>query len=278
MKKIAFIGAGNIGAALIRGLLRAGQSPQTIVASDPDSDRLAIMNAELGISVTTDNHAAVAESDVMILAVKPQVISYVAASLRDAMRADGPLVVSVAAGTPTATLAHWLGGDPAVVRAMPNTPALIDCGATVLFANQQVSARQREYADRILAAVGTVEWLADESLMDVVTALSGNGPAYFFLLLETLQEAGEKLGLSTDMARRLALQTGFGACKMANESSEPPGALRSRVTSPGGTTEAAVAVLTEEGFQRLFENAFTAAVERGQKLGGAHPTQTEKQK
>ncbi len=182
------------------------------------------------------------------------------------MQDQQPLVISIAAGIRTPDLARWLGADTAIVRAMPNTPALVQSGATGLFANAHVRDQQRDLAETILRAVGLTLWVEQEDQLDLVTALSGSGPAYFFLVMEALQEAASKLGLPAETARLLALQTAFGASRMALESDEDAAALRQRVTSPGGTTEQALRVLEEGGLRNLMEQALTAAARRSREL------------
>jgi pyrroline-5-carboxylate reductase len=205
-------------------------------------------------------------SDLVVLAVKPQVMPEVARELADIVRSKQPLVISIAAGIRSADLHRWLGGQCALVRCMPNTPALIQSGATALFAGPAVTDSQRDLAETILRAVGLVLWIDDENLMDAVTALSGSGPAYLMLVIEALQDAGRTLGLPAETARLLALQTAFGAAKMALESNEDVATLRQRVTSPGGTTEKALAVLEDGGLRTLFNDALYAARDRSREL------------
>jgi pyrroline-5-carboxylate reductase len=200
------------------------------------------------------------------LAIKPQLAKAVAQELAPVVQANRPLVISIAAGIRELSLRNWLGKDIAIVRAMPNTPALVRSGATALFANSAVSKEQKNLAESILRAVGMTLWVDDEGLMDAVTALSGSGPAYFFLIMEALENAGHHLGLPHDTARLLAMQTAFGAAKMALESSEELAALRQRVTSPGGTTERAVKVLQEHRLEAIFDEALRAAHQRSKEL------------
>jgi pyrroline-5-carboxylate reductase len=218
------------------------------------------------VHTETRNRELVESSEVVVLAVKPQVIREVARDLAEAVQTRRPLVISVAAGVRAADLQRWLGGNCALVRCMPNTPALVQSGATALFATETVSDSQKDVAESILRAVGLALWIESEDLMDAVTALSGSGPAYFLLVMEALQEAGEALGLSHKTAHLLSLQTAFGAAKMALESSEDVAALRQQVTSPGGTTERALAVLEDGGLRELFNQALTAARDRSREL------------
>jgi pyrroline-5-carboxylate reductase len=263
---IAIIGSGNMGASLIGGLIADGYPASNIWITDPAVDRLKQIEHQFGVNGTTDNHKAVKHADVVIFAVKPQIFAPVAKDLAASIQQKKPLVMSVAAGIRETTLQQWLGGNLAIVRSMPNTPALIGCGAAALYANQHVSAPQRDIAESILRAVGLVVWLEDEKLMDAVTALSGSGPAYFFMVMEVLQQAAEDLGLPKEIARLLTLQTGFGAARMALESETSVGELRKQVTSPGGTTEAALNVLEQENLRHIFAKALNAAAARSEEL------------
>ena len=263
--KIGFIGGGNMARSLVGGLVADGFPASRIIVAEPDTDRRDALAARFGIPVTLSNPDAVENADVLVLAVKPQVMAEAAAGIGPAL-SDSTLVVSVAAGIRTSDLAGWLGGHAAVVRAMPNTPALLRCGATALFAAAGVSQAQREQAESLLRAVGAVTWVDNEALMDVVTALSGSGPAYFFLLMECMADAGAKLGLPRDQARLLTLETALGAARMAIESEDDVADLRRSVTSPGGTTEAALGCLESEGFRALVDAAVGAATDRSRDL------------
>jgi pyrroline-5-carboxylate reductase len=263
---LAFIGAGNMAGSLINGLVSDGHDPSRIVAADPDETQLAAIARRTGVRTTTDNGDAVAIADVLILAVKPQVLQAVARGIAPRVQAARPLVITVAAGIREAALQGWLGGGVALVRTMPNTPAMIGAGATVLHAGPEVSAEQRDTAESILRSVGLTRWVDDESQLDAVTALSGSGPAYFFLVMEAMEQAAIQLGLPVDTARLLTLQTALGAARMAIESDEEPATLRRRVTSPGGTTERAIATLEDGGLRRLFAEALTAAHDRSVEL------------
>ncbi len=270
---IAFLGGGNMATSLIGGLIADGWAPERIYAADPDPVQRESVRSRFPVHTTDDNVAAVLASDVVVLAVKPQVLRPVAEEVAEAVRQRSALVVSIAAGAREPDIRTWLGGEAAVVRAMPNTPALVQTAATALYANSRVTGTQRDLAETLLRAVGLTLWLEDEALMDAVTALSGSGPAYFFRVMEALERAGTALGLSPEHARLLTLQTALGAAKMALESSDPPQMLRRRVTSPGGTTERALAVLDEGGLDRLFHEALGAATRRARELademGGA---------
>lgn len=265
-QKIAFIGAGNMASSLIGGLVADGYDPAYITACDPDRTKLDQLQARYGIHGSDDNSEAIGQADVVVLAVKPQVLKEVADSVATAVQSRRPLVVSIAAGVREADLQRWLGGEVALVRSMPNTPAMIQAGATVLHATAGVSKRQRDLAESVLRAVGLTLWVDDEMQLDAVTALSGSGPAYFFLIMEAMEEAGTGLGLSPDKARLLTLQTALGAARMAMESSDSPAVLRARVTSPGGTTERALDTLEKGGIRGLFSQALKDARDRSQEL------------
>lgn len=264
--RIGIIGAGNMAQALISGLVKQGFSAG-LTASDPSPDARNAVAVHYGIKVTDDNRKAVADSDAIILAVKPQIMDAALASIRE-VTGERQLVISIAAGVTCAQISSGLAKQQPIVRAMPNTPALIGAGISGLVANQYVNESQRGLAQRIMQATGEAVWLEQEAQMDAVTAVSGSGPAYFFLLLEALAQAGEQVGLPADTAARLALVTGAGACRLALESDDPPGELRRRVTSPGGTTAAALEVLLEGGLQQLVADAVSAANQRGIELAG----------
>jgi len=253
-------------ASLIGGLIADHLTPSAVTVADPRAEVLQRLRDRFGVNTTADNTAAVAGADVVVLAVKPQVLHEVCAELADALQAGPALVVSVAAGVRCEDIARWLGGDVAVVRAMPNTPALVQSGATALYANAAVSAHQRDLAESILRAAGLTLWLDDEAQMDAVTALSGSGPAYFFRIMESMEAAGVALGLSAEAAHLLTLQTALGAAKMALESDEPVAELRRRVTSPGGTTEQGLRVLDEHDVDTLFTEVLKAAHQRSREL------------
>jgi pyrroline-5-carboxylate reductase len=271
---LTFIGGGNMAMCLVGGLIADGWDPGRIRVADPDPAKRESMAARHQVSTTPDNPAAVNNADVVVLAVKPQVMADVAHELAAVVTQQRPLVISIAAGIRTANLRNWLGQQTAIVRAMPNTPALVQSGATALYANPAVSETRRSLAESILRAVGLTIWVEDEDLMDAVTALSGSGPAYFFLFMEALQAAGTELGLPAETARLLALQTAFGAARMALESSEDAGTLRQRVTSPGGTTERAIGILQEGGLEQLVSRTLAAAAERSRELAEEFGKQT----
>lgn len=263
---IAILGAGNMGSALAGGLVKDKYPAKNIWLSDLDAEKLDHLHNSLGVNVTPDNQKAIQKADVVIFAIKPQVMAKVAGSLADAIQTHRPLIMSIAAGIREENLQQWVGGNMPIVRIMPNTPALIGCGASGLFANKLVSKEQRELAEAIMRAVGVVVWLDNEKWLDTVTALSGSGPAYFFLFIEALQIAGEDLGLPAEVARLLSLQTAYGAARMALESEKHVKELRQQVTSPGGTTERALRVLEEGNIRQLLAKALQAAKERSEEL------------
>ncbi len=266
--QLCFIGAGNMASSIIGGLIDQGYPARLICAADPDNEQLARLHNETGIVTTTDNRQAVANADALILAVKPQVMNAVCAPLAATVQLKNPLIISIAAGINVRNLTDWLGSDLPVVRTMPNTPALVQTGATGLYANQHVTATQRALATTIFTSIGLTLWFDQEADMDKVVAVSGSGPAYFFLVMEAMEQAGVKLGLSSATARELTLQTALGAAKLALASDVDPAELRRRVTSPGGTTEAALNVMQEGGLVELFEQALIAASDRSRELAG----------
>lgn len=265
-KSIAFIGAGNMATSLIGGLVADGYDPKSIIASDPDGGKLADLSARLGIQSAADNSTAIQQADVVVLAVKPQVLERICDEIRDAVQQRQPLLVSIAAGIREADMQAWLGGNIALVRTMPNTPAMLQAGATVLHAGSGVSEAQRDLAESILRAVGVTRWVDNEALMNIATALSGSGPAYFFLVMEAMETAAISNGLPADTARLLTIQTALGAARMAIESSDGPATLRQKVTSPGGTTERALSILEQGNLRSLFEEAISGACERSREL------------
>lgn len=264
---IGFIGAGNMAGALSGGLLAKGRAATALAMSDPSEHQLQAFR-ERGIWTTGDNRALVERSDVLLLAVKPQVMKDVLLPLADLVQARRPLVISIAAGIPAAAIERWLGGSVAVVRAMPNTPALVQSGATGLFANERVGLEQQRLAEELLGAVGVTVWVDDEALIDSVTAVSGSGPAYFFYVMEAMIAAGVELGLDERTARALTLQTALGAAQMAITADVGPAELRRRVTSPGGTTERAIAAFDEGRLREVFASALQACAARGRELAG----------
>ncbi|NOS75651.1 MAG: pyrroline-5-carboxylate reductase [Methyloglobulus sp.] len=259
--KIGFIGGGNMAASLLNGLVASGHEPKRLWVSDINPETLSNLSASLDVNVTQSNHEVIRSVDVVVLAVKPQILAQVAQEIAPLLQ-QHQLLVSIAAGINQASLSKWLGADVAIVRCMPNTPALVLTGATALHANDKVNPDQRDLAETILRAVGIALWVDDESELDAVTAVSGSGPAYFFLLMEAMEKVAVELGLNEATARLLIQQTALGAAKIALESSETPGELRKRVTSPGGTTQQAIETFEAGGFSQLVSEALRAAKDR----------------
>jgi pyrroline-5-carboxylate reductase len=266
IRRLAFIGGGNMAAALIGGLTKRGLPSERIVVADPSHAQLQRLVRDYGIKSAADNATAVAGAEVVILAVKPQQMRAVALALSPHLAAAKPLLMSVAAGIPHAALARWFGAHIAVVRTMPNRPALNGFGATGLYAPSGVGAAHRALAESIMAAVSATVWVEHESQMDTVTALSGSGPAYFFLFMEALEAAAHERGLPNDIAHKLTLETAFGAAQMARQSNESLAQLREQVTSQGGTTAAALAVLDAAGLRAIVAHAVAAADRRSAEL------------
>ncbi len=264
--RITFIGGGNMAGSLIGGLIADGYDSRRITVSDPDTDKLAQLAARFDVHTETDNNKAVDQAQIVVLAVKPQALESVARGIADRVADSRPLVISIAAGIQETALSEWLGGDVALVRGMPNTPAMIQSGATGLHAGPGVSGAQRDMAESILRAVGLTRWVEDESQMDAVTAISGSGPAYFFLVMEAIESAACEMGLDEETARLLTLQTALGAARMAIESSDSPATLRQKVTSPGGTTEQALKILEQGHLRELFAEALKGAQNRSREL------------
>lgn len=262
MTQIAFIGGGNMGYALAAGVKKALPDCQLKVADPVESQRERFETE--GIATTASNADAIRNADVVVLAVKPQIIEAVAAELHPVINYQ--LVISIAAGTPLAKLNELLGERLAIVRCMPNTPALVGEGITGMLANANVSDDQRSFAESILGVCGIVVWFESDDDLDKVTALSGSGPAYFFYVIESLVAAGESIGLSRDAALQLVAQTAIGASAMVSQDGNDPRQLRENVTSPGGTTEAALNHLTRQQVDQEFAAAVIAAYRRAQEL------------
>jgi pyrroline-5-carboxylate reductase len=270
--RIAFIGGGNMATALISGLTQRGLAPAQIAVADPSAPQRERLQGAYGVQVADGNAGAAAGADVLILAVKPQMMRTMVKELAPALESAAPLVISVAAGITAAALSGWLGPRVTVIRAMPNRPALNGAGATALYAPVQVGAAERATAERIMSAVGVCVWVEVESQLDTVTAVSGSGPAYFFLFMEALQAAAEARGLPAEVARRLTLETAYGAALMARETHESLATLREQVTSKGGTTAAALAVLNGADLHAIVAQAVTAADERSAALAAEFGT------
>lgn len=265
LSKIAFIGAGNMAQAIFKGLIAEGMEAQRIIATGTNPERLTALEQATGVVTTVDNLAAAQQADTLVLAVKPQMLKSVCEAIKPAL-AHRPLIISVAAGITTDSLARWLGEDLAIIRAMPNTPSQLGLGATGLFANRLASASDKALADAILGAVGKVEWLADESLINAVTAVSGSGPAYFYRVMEAMINEGIRMGLTPEAARTLTLQTALGAASLATQSDVDVAELRRRVTSPKGTTEQALLSFERDDIDGIFSRAMQACAARGETL------------
>ena len=269
--KITFIGAGNMASSIIAGFVESDSAVE-ITVSDPNESQLDVVRAQFpSCHTTTDNHQAVSAADVIVLAVKPQIMQVVCEGLQQSVQKTKPMIISVAAGVSESSLTRWLGGELPVVRCMPNTPALVGAGMSGLYANSRVSAEQKNLAESMLRAVGVVMWLDNEDMLHAVTAVSGSGPAYFFLVMEAMQQSAESFGFTPDQARLLVQQTAFGAAKLAIESSDSAAVLRTKVTSKGGTTEAAINDLQASGLEGIFDSALKAAANRSIVLSGGQP-------
>jgi len=265
-EQIVFIGGGNMAISLIAGLLANQYPADNISVAEPAADKRQQLQQQFGIQTHADNAAAIAQANVVVLAIKPQIMQMVCKQAAAAVSASRPLIISIAAGIRGTDIDRWLGGNNALVRCMPNTPSLLQLGASGLFANEVCSDTQKQQADAILAAAGITLWVETETQLDAVTAVSGSGPAYFFLLIEAMQQAGEKLGLNADTAQKLAIQTALGAASMAKQSDVSAAELRARVTSKGGTTAAAIEHFQQHGFEKLVDDALHAANNRAIEL------------
>ena len=260
---LGFIGAGNMAFSLVKGLLNDGWAPAHLRVSDPQEQQLTKF-ADLGVTTTADNNEVVQSCSAVVLAVKPQVAGAVLGTL-STLRSE-QLLISIVAGINIGSLTAWTAPEQAIVRCMPNTPALIGAGMTALFANRSCSAEQSNLAQSVLNTAGQTLWVEQEQMLDAVTAVSGSGPAYFFLLMEAIIAAGIELGLSPEIATKLTLQTAQGAALMAKQSADAPATLRHNVTSPGGTTAAALDVMQDAQMQQTIKSAVTAAQCRAAEL------------
>lgn len=267
---IAFIGGGNMARSLIGGLIAQGHASAHIRVAEPIAALREALHADFGITVFETAAEAISNTDCWVLATKPQVLRGVCETLAAQAQAMRPLIVSIAAGITAAQIERWLGGDLPVVRTMPNTPALLGAGVTGLFASARVDTESRRFTNRLLTSAGKTVWIDDETQMDAVTAVSGSGPAYVFLLAEAMINAGVREGLPADAARILTLQTVLGAARMLTESNVEPTELRHRVTSPNGTTQAAVDAFEAGGLRALVDTAIHAARLRGAALSAAN--------
>lgn len=267
--RISLIGCGNMGRSLVGGLIASGFRKEMITVADTSTTQRAAIAKKHGIKVLADSQQLIKHADVVVLAVKPQSIADLLLSMQSDLVDSRPLIISVAAGVNLSRLIEYAGAELAVVRAMPNIAVLVQAGVTALFANEYTGNRQRYLAEAVMCCVGPVIWLEDENLMNAVTALSGSGPAYYFLVMEAMEKVAVQLGLSQDDAHKLTLQTAFGAAKMALNSADTVESLRDQVTSPGGTTEQAVNVLIKGGIERLFKEAMEVARDRAIELSEA---------
>lgn len=262
-RNIAFIGCGNMAVSIVKGLIETGYSRDKLWGTSRNIERINYLREVLEINATQDNLEAVEQADIIVLAVKPQQMQAVAKQIAPVVQKKSQsLVISVAVGISTQMLEKWLGNTIAIVRSMPNTPSLIGAGASGLFANTVASDEQKAIAETIHRAVGIAVWVKKEELINAVASVSGSGPAYIFYVIESMQKAGVKLGLDQEQAKILALQTAFGAGRLALESNEDAAVLRKKVTSPNGTTEQAIKTFDEMGLSAIFEQAMTAASER----------------
>jgi pyrroline-5-carboxylate reductase len=265
-KVIGFVGAGNMAEALIKGLLAAGAAKTQVLASDHTAERVSYVHAAYGVATTEDNREVVRRADIVVLAVKPQIVPRVLDEIADAVTAE-KLVVSVAAGVPIEAIEAHLHQRSRIVRVMPNTPALVQAGAAAIVAGAHATEGDLATARTIFDSVGVSVVLDDEGLMDAITGLSGSGPAYIFVIIDALADAGVRVGLSRDVALALAAQTVLGAAKLLIETGEHPGALKDKVTSPGGTAIAGLHTLEQGGLRTTLINAVEAATRRSRELG-----------
>ena len=262
---IGFIGAGNMAYALIKGLLNNGFDANQINISDPNEELLRNRESELKVSTYSDNASLLSNSDVIFFAVKPQVLSNVCLELKGIVKSKH-LFVSIVAGIRSSDINRWLGGNFSLIRTMPNTPALFQSGVTGLFANGLVDNEQKSLVSSILSSVGECFWVNEEKLIDAITAISGSGPAYFFLLMESMKQAGMALGLDEETANSLSIQTAYGASLMANKTGKDSRTLRAEVTSPNGTTQSAIESFQDQNFEGIVANATRAAYDRAREL------------
>lgn len=286
---IAFIGGGNMARCLIQGLLDAGWQPATLTAADPDPAQREQLTRQFKITTTPDNAKCAAHAQTIILAVKPQsmrpalqsIAKTIAIAIATATPQSPPLLISIAAGTRLQNILRWAHPTNApppksplpIIRAMPNTPASVKTGCCALFAAPAVTQPQRDLATRIMQSVGETHWVQDEALLDIVTAVSGSGPAYFFKIIETITETAIANGLPPETAHKLVLQTALGAARLAQQSKHTPGELRHQVTSPGGTTEAALNQMTAHGLETALQQGIAAAITRARELSAAQTTE-----
>lgn len=264
-RTLAFIGGGNMARALIGGLLARGWSRDRIIVADPVAAQRETLERTYGVRTAADNASAARDADIIMLAVKPQQMRNAVGQIKVVIERIRPLLISIAAGIRASDIQRWTGGIP-VVRCMPNRPAVQGCGITGLYAPAEVPVADRRLAEDILSAVGATLWLEQESHMDIVTAVSGSGPAYFFLLIECLEQAGICLGLAAEVSRKLAIETAHGSGAVARAAAEAPATLREQVTSKGGTTAAALQVMEAHHIRETLLEAVAAATRRGAEL------------
>lgn len=265
-QKLGFIGGGNMAAALLSGMLNNGSDAKDLYVADPNNDQLEkLRQLDTALNTYADGQELLAEVPTLVLAVKPQIMQSVVSSLAANIQ-PGTLIISIAAGVPVAKLQQWLGADYPIIRCMPNTPALVGTGASGLFATDNVSAEQKQQVEQLFNTVGISVWLDNETAIDHVIAVSGSGPAYFFYLMELMQQHGEALGLDPETAKKLTIQTALGAAQLAASSADDLSTLRANVTSKGGTTEAALQCMQQLGLENTIQSAMQAAVNRAAEL------------
>lgn len=266
MDRIAFIGTGNMASAIIGGLIADGVPANALAGTTHTPASAERASRELGIQVTTDNDAAIAAADVVVLGVKPQMLADVCRAIAPAIQARKPLVVSIAAGIEAEAIARWLNADLSMVRCMPNTPSLVGTGVSGLYANASVTSHERALVERMFSAVGQVHWVENEQDLHLITAICGSAPAYFYRFAEALAGAAVARGMSEETARSLVGQVALGAARMMTETGETPGELRRRVTSPGGTTEQALRQLDAADLDAIVNTAVEACIVRSRQL------------
>ncbi|BCE03234.1 pyrroline-5-carboxylate reductase [Marinicellulosiphila megalodicopiae] len=264
--KIGFIGAGNMAGAIIGGLVKQGFDPQDIFASNRNKERLNSLKTSFGIQLCENNQDLIAQADVIVLSVKPQGMKVLCDEISQSVQQHNNLVISVAAGLEIKTIEQWLGGNIPMIRCMPNTPSLVQTGASGLHANAQVTQNQKDFSKKLFDAIGISVWVPSEHDIHAVTAIAGSAPAYFFLFMQAMQEAGVKQGLSAETARALTVQTALGAARMLDQTDETAEALRKKVTSPGGTTEQAILNFQKNQLSDIVEQAMQACSDKSVEL------------
>ncbi len=265
-QRILFVGGGNMTQAIVSGLITNGYSPKALTVLDRHAEKRALLSTQFHVNITDQLNSNLCDADLVVLSVKPQTAKAACLQLQDFLKNKKTLILSVMAGITINTLNSWLGETFPIVRAMPNTAALVKAGATGLFAASSVTPEQKSQIEALVSSMGIVAWLEQEAQIDSITALSGSGPAYFFLMIEAMQMAAVQLGLPEEIAKQFAIQTAYGASVLAQNSQQSLSTLRAQVTSKGGTTEAALAVLQQNGFSKIVEAAMKAAKERGEAL------------